>query len=84
MLRLDRVIKPWTESGALNSQINLYGFWNTHTFQMHLSDSERYRFGWTGYKEAQNSTIVAGQLLVALNVLCQYPWANVQQYGINS
>jgi type IV secretory pathway VirB4 component len=32
MLRLDRVIKPWKESGALNSQINLYGFWNTHTF----------------------------------------------------
>jgi type IV secretion system protein TrbE len=32
MLRLDRVIKPWKESGALNSQINLYGFWNAHTF----------------------------------------------------
>jgi len=25
MLRLDHVIKPWKESGALNSQINLYG-----------------------------------------------------------
>lgn len=59
-------------------------FLNTHTFQMHLSDSERFRFGWTGYKEAQNSTIVAGQLLVALNVLNQYPWANKQNYGINS
>lgn len=57
---------------------------NTKTFQMHLSDSERFRFGWTGYKEAQNSTIVAGQLLVALNILCQYPWANKQGYGINS
>jgi len=32
MLRLDRVIKSWKESGALNSQINLYGFWNEHTF----------------------------------------------------
>lgn len=32
MLRLDRVIKSWKESGALNSQINLYGFWNKHTF----------------------------------------------------
>lgn len=59
-------------------------YWNTKTFQMHLSNAERFRFGWTGYKEAQNSTIVAGQLLVALNVLCQYPWANKQQYGINS
>jgi type IV secretion system protein TrbE len=32
MLRLDCVIKPWKESGALNSQINLYGFWNEQAF----------------------------------------------------
>jgi type IV secretory pathway VirB4 component len=32
MLRLDRIIKPWKESGALNSQISLYGFWNEHIF----------------------------------------------------
>ena len=27
MLRLDKVIKPWKESAALNDHINLYGFW---------------------------------------------------------
>jgi type IV secretion system protein TrbE len=27
MLRLDKVIKPWKESTALNDHINLYGFW---------------------------------------------------------
>jgi hypothetical protein len=32
MLRIDRVTKPWKESGALNSQINLYGFWNEQAF----------------------------------------------------
>jgi len=32
MLRLDRVIKPWKESGTLNSHINLYGFWNNEVF----------------------------------------------------
>jgi type IV secretory pathway VirB4 component len=32
MLRLHHVIKPWKESGALNSQINLYGFWNEQSF----------------------------------------------------
>jgi type IV secretory pathway VirB4 component len=32
MLRLDKVIKPWKESAALNAQINLYGFWNETTF----------------------------------------------------
>src|ERR1700686_2299480 len=32
MLRLDKVIKPWKESAALNDQINLYGFWNETAF----------------------------------------------------
>jgi type IV secretion system protein TrbE len=32
MLRLDKVIKPWKESAALNAHINLYGFWNETTF----------------------------------------------------
>ncbi len=32
MLRLDKVIKPWKESAALNHHINLYGFWNETTF----------------------------------------------------
>ena len=31
MLRLDKVIKPWKESAALNAHINLYGFWNETT-----------------------------------------------------
>jgi type IV secretory pathway VirB4 component len=32
MLRLDKVIKPWKDSAALNAHINLYGFWNETAF----------------------------------------------------
>jgi hypothetical protein len=32
MLRLDKVIKPWKESAALNDHINLYGFWKETAF----------------------------------------------------
>src|SRR5450432_927005 len=32
MLRLDKVMKPWKESAALNDHINLYGFWNETAF----------------------------------------------------
>jgi type IV secretory pathway VirB4 component len=32
MLRVDRVIKPWKESAALNDHINLYGLWNETAF----------------------------------------------------
>jgi hypothetical protein len=32
MLRLDKVIKPWKGAAALTEHVNLYGFWNEHTF----------------------------------------------------
>jgi type IV secretion/conjugal transfer VirB4 family ATPase len=32
MLRIDKVIKPWKESAALNDHINLYGQWSETTF----------------------------------------------------
>jgi type IV secretory pathway VirB4 component len=32
MLRLDKVIKPWKESAALNDHVNLYAFWNETAF----------------------------------------------------
>jgi hypothetical protein len=32
MLRLDRAIKTWKESAALNDHINLYGFWSETVF----------------------------------------------------
>jgi type IV secretory pathway VirB4 component len=32
MLRLDKVLKPWKESAALNAHINLFGFWNETAF----------------------------------------------------
>jgi type IV secretory pathway VirB4 component len=38
MLRLDKVIKPWKESLALNDHINLYGFWNETAFLTKTGD----------------------------------------------
>ncbi len=32
MLRIAKIIKPWTEAGSLNANINLYGFWDETTF----------------------------------------------------
>src|SRR6202522_585413 len=32
MFRVDKVIKPWKDSAALNDHINLYGFWNETVF----------------------------------------------------
>src|ERR1700687_331176 len=38
MLRLDKIIKPWTESAALSDHINLYGFWNETMFLTKCGD----------------------------------------------
>ncbi len=32
MLALSQIVKPWKEAGSLNAHINLYGFWDEHTF----------------------------------------------------
>jgi hypothetical protein len=32
MLRLDKIVKPWKKSAALNDHINLYGFWSETAF----------------------------------------------------
>jgi type IV secretion system protein VirB4 len=32
MFRVDKVIKPWKDSAALNDHINLYGFWKKTVF----------------------------------------------------
>ena len=42
MLRIDKVIKPWKDSAALNDHINLYGFWNETAF---LDQERRSRHG---------------------------------------
>src|SRR5260370_7016665 len=41
MLRLDKVIKPWKESAALNDHINLYGFWSETAFLTKSGDLGR-------------------------------------------
>ena len=38
MLRPDRVVRPWKNSGALNSKINLYGFWGDQSFLTESGD----------------------------------------------
>jgi hypothetical protein len=44
MLRLDKVVKPWKESAALNDHINLYGFWNETTFLTKSGDVGNHLF----------------------------------------
>jgi hypothetical protein len=66
-------------------QVNeLIGFFNTDTWDFYVSNSALYGFGWTGFKVAQDSDMVAGQHLAACNLLCRAPRLNMYGYGFNS
>lgn len=57
MLRVDKVIKPWKESAALNDHINLYGFWNETTVSTGFSVNEK-------PVTAQVDTLFSGTMLI--------------------
>lgn len=60
-------------------------FWlNTKFFKLYVSDSPLYGFGFTGFKRAQDSTVVAGQYLFAGNITCAGPRYQHQLTGISS
>lgn len=46
---------------------------NTDHVKLYISSNPKYAFGFTGFKEAQNSTVLAGQFLVALNLVIPQP-----------
>lgn len=59
-------------------------FLNTKFFKLRMSPQPMYNFGWTGFKPAQNNTIVAGQILLMANVNVWAPYTGQQLYGIGS
>lgn len=57
---------------------------NTRHWAFRMSDNPLFQFGWTGFKVAQNSTMVAGQSLVAIQFPNYSPWGSIHGYGISS
>lgn len=53
-------------------------------FRLHLSSSQKYQFGFTGFKVQQDGTQVCGQILAALNFTVRAPRLMRLLYGITS
>jgi len=51
--------------------------------KLRISTSTKFQFGFTGFKVAQDSTTVAGQILFGGNVTCRSPRLQRQLFGIN-
>lgn len=57
---------------------------NTDTWIFRVSTSPLYQFGWTGFKVAQDNTMVSGQVLAAVNLECIANRLNIHGFGFNS
>lgn len=57
---------------------------NTDTWVLRVSDDPEFQFGWTGFKPAQDSTRVSGQVLAAVNLECVANRLNIHGFGFTS
>ncbi len=57
-------------------------FLNTKYFRLWVTDDPEFGFGFTGFKPAQDTLVVAGQYLFTGNVTCQSPRLNKQLYAV--
>jgi hypothetical protein len=54
---------------------------NTNYLELYVSTNRKFQFGFTGFKEAQNSIDVAGQFLFAGNLVCPNPRTSFKMVG---
>lgn len=52
--------------------------------KLRISQSPRFQFGFTGFKPAQDNTVVVGQILAALNMTCRAPRLQRALFGITA
>jgi hypothetical protein len=57
-------------------------FLNTKYFRMYVTDDPEFGFGFTGFKPAQDTLIVAGQYLFTGNITCQAPRLQKQLFAV--
>ena len=68
----------------LNSGGEVFFWLQTDFLRMWVTASSLFGFGFSGFKWAQDSTIVAGQYFASVNITCQAPRLFYQLYDITS
>ena len=58
---------------AIGSTYGMILFLNTSYMEMYISDNKKFQFGFTGFKEAQNTIDASGQYLYAGNLIYANP-----------
>jgi hypothetical protein len=74
----DVVVDKYLPNDGTNGVMYLL---NTRYLEMHISNSEKFSFGFTGFKDAPNSIDLAGQYLFAGNTLYPNPRMSAKLVG---
>ena len=65
---------------AANGKGTAFGL-NTNYIEWYFSQNKKFQYGFTGFKEQANSMDVAGQFLVANNIVCPNPRSGFKLYS---
>jgi hypothetical protein len=60
----------------------VFAWINTKTLSLHVTDSQEYGFGWSGFYPTQDNTRVSGQVKAAFTLKCDAPRLNKFLCGI--
>lgn len=61
----------------------VFAWYNTKKFLFRIADDPEFGFGFSGFKPAQDSTRVAGQIKAMVNLQCLAPRLQKQLFGFN-
>lgn len=76
----DVTISKYLQDVAGTSYGVIFGL-NTSYLEYYVSANKKFQFGFTGFKEAQNTIDVSGQFLIASNLICASPRTSFKMIG---
>ena len=76
----DVVVSKYLMDDVGSSNGVIYGL-NTNYLELYVSSNKKFQFGFTGFKEAQNTIDVSGQFIFAGNLLASNPRTSFKMIG---
>ena len=76
----DVTISKYLQDVAGTTNGVIFGL-NTNYLEYYVSANKKFQFGFTGFKEAQNTIDVSGQNLIASNLIVASPRTNFKMIG---
>ena len=71
-------------AGTVVTVGEVFNWFNTSKWLFYVARDPLFAFGFTGFKPAQDTTRVSGQVLAMVNTQCRSPWSGKSIYGLSA